>query len=222
MTAEEARIKAFVMNLDDNISGFYAILDEPTKTIIANYLENNIIPNDVDSGYSPVAIAFIHEVLTAMMNDTGYVLNSDIDPNNSLSFNSFNEFEQHKNNVILENGDVIQNSDGTHSTSFKVKKSLYTFINIIINQNLEDPNTTNQEYVVNNVNTSLSGVTLGASWEQISYDYTIFNNTVVIDLYGALNYDLFIQGIGTVYTEFVHYQMIVDLNTGQAISITSI
>ncbi|NQY28325.1 MAG: hypothetical protein HRT69_02530 [Flavobacteriaceae bacterium] len=87
---------------------------------------------------------------------------------------------------------------------------------------LNDTSTTTQDYILNDVNTALTGITLATSWSQTTYDYTIFGDTVIIDLYGTLSYNIFSQSIGTIYSESLHYQVIIDINTGQAISISAI
>lgn len=89
-------------------------------------------------------------------------------------------------------------------------------LNININQKLKS---TNQIYQINYLNSTLSGLTLGLAWSQNTYDYAIYNDLVYIDLRGSLNFDLFVDGVGTVYTSNKHYQMVVDTRTGEAIQI---
>lgn len=165
--------------------------------------------------------------IACRMNNTlnsgdSFVFNSKIDSNNSLNFSSVQDFEVHKNNFSFEqNISIEDNQNGTHTTKFRVKYNGITTLNITINQDLKDTSIS-QNYKVNSLNTIYSGVTIGTSWAQSSYDYKIFNGTAIIDLYGSINYNLFIEGIGTVYTDAKHYQMIVNIQNGQQISITEI
>lgn len=140
----------------------------------------------------------------------------------TLQFPSLSVFLAYINNLTFEqNINITFEQDGTHTTKFRVRFNYITTINININQDLKDTST-NTNYELNSLNTIYSGVTLGTSWTQSSYDYIIFNNTAIIDLYGSIKYNVFIQGVGTVYTDYKHYQMIVDIETGQQLSIVEV
>lgn len=219
--------KPSVPVLDEN--GCITAIKGPLKNLTISYDEAcwlNSSGSDVKTALEQYVVNggendFAEEIIDAFMNEN-YELNMDIDPLNSLNFNSISEFESFKNDIVLENGSLVVSAGGTHSTTFRVKKSLYTFIDIIVNQNLNNPSTTTQDYILNNVSTDLTGVTLATSWSQTTYDYTVVGDTAIIDLYGTVSYNIFLQSIGTIYNESVHYQIIIDVNTGQAISISAI
>lgn len=62
------------------------------------------------------------------------------------------------------------------------------------------------------------GVTFSFSWEQSSYDSNTKDELTTINIYGKLKYNIFIEGIETVYTELKHFQVVVNNKTGKEVS----
>ena len=61
---------------------------------------------------------------------------------------------------------------------------------------------------VNNVNPYLSGITFMNSYTDGGYGVSDYGDQTIIHTSGAINYDLFIQGIGTIYSSIVGYKII--------------
>ena len=163
--------------------------------------------------------AFVYSELNSIMHpNDSFVIDNTINPDEALHFETAEEFEEYINTFSFDSViDVIDNQDGTHTTTFKVDYFTCA-LNINISQKLQNENI-DQDYEIVNLSTILSGFTLGASWNQSSYDYTVYNNVAYIDLYGYLNYDFFMEGVGTVYSKYKHYKMRVDIETGQQLLI---
>ncbi|MGQ3677462.1 hypothetical protein [Tenacibaculum discolor] len=56
---------------------------------------------------------------------------------------------------------------------------------------------------ISNVNSHLSGFTLGVSYSHISSTHNVVGNTINVTVRGTLNYNLFVEGVGTYYKENV-------------------
>ncbi|MGS2727470.1 hypothetical protein ACU8DI_12740 [Psychroserpens sp. BH13MA-6] len=199
--------------------------------------------------FSSEAKSLILELLEMIMNNTGltfsnalnsYLLNSyasilqdgdtiaynpNVNSLNAFSFDSLEDFVNYTEDVDFElnTGNSIL-SGGRYSTKFKVNiEGGISYMNISVNQKLRD-DTTGQAYEIIEVVSSHSGFTFGLTWEQTSTsnDYVVVGNTAIINLEGLMHYNLFFNGIGTVYSEFIHYELIINIETGEAISITKI
>jgi hypothetical protein len=142
-----------------------------------------------------------------------------VDTQNALFFNSVEEFEALLNDSVLQQiFPVVANPDGTHTTRFRVRHGVVVprDVNIWIRQILE---TSVVSYQVLDLETDYSGITLGTSWEQTTFTYQVSGQTATIDLYGSFRYNLFINDIGTIFTDSKHYQMQVNTTTGEPVSI---
>ncbi|WP_108809213.1 hypothetical protein [Aquimarina spinulae] len=55
----------------------------------------------------------------------------------------------------------------------------------------------------NNVNSNISGFTFGVSYRHIASSSTVSGNTITVTTRGVLNYNVFVEGVGTVFTQNV-------------------
>ena len=218
----------FVNNLDVDLQQFLS--DNPDLGMqIQQYFEdsgfegeetitNTIVVLMENSSFDFEEALLYSKLNSIILTNDSFTIDDTINPDEALTFESVEEFEEYKNTFSFDSDiDIIDNQNGTHTTTFKV--NYYTCaLNINVSQKLQDEST-NQDYEVVNLSTILSGFTLGLSWNQSSYDYTIYNSIAYIDLYGYINYNLFIEGIGTIYTEYKHYEMRVDIETGEQLLI---
>jgi hypothetical protein len=152
-------------------------------------------------------------------NDSFVYPAENVDTQNALFFNSVEEFEALLNDSVLQQiFPVVTNPDGTHTTRFRVRHGVVVprDVNIWIRQILE---TSVVSYQVLDLETDYSGITLGTSWEQTTFTYQVSGQTATIDLYGSFRYNLFINDIGTIFTDSKHYQMQVNTTTGEPVSI---
>jgi len=131
--------------------------------------------------------------------------------NNNLEFNSIDDFKKH---LSGSRGTSFKgtNSDGGYLAIFSFNLAYVAGVDIFVKQKLTPV------YEVSGVTSSAWGVTLSFSWEQDNYlDKTNGDNTI-IDIYGKVNYNLFLKEIGTVYTEQYHFQVVVNNKTGKEVS----
>ncbi len=63
---------------------------------------------------------------------------------------------------------------------------------------------------VRNIKSNLTGFTLGLSYEHESSSYSIENNKIRIKTFGIMNYNIFVEGIGTIYRQNVTIDLLVD------------
>ncbi|MFZ1528623.1 MAG: hypothetical protein WAT19_07730 [Ferruginibacter sp.] len=75
---------------------------------------------------------------------------------------------------------------------------------------------------VSDVTSSDWGLTFSWSWSHSHYTTNSNGSETIIDVYGYINYNIFVEGIGTIYKEFTHYQIKVNNTTGAITSITKI
>jgi len=150
------------------------------------------------------------------------VYSTTVNHSNATLYSSVSDFEDFLNSESLEMDleNINDQNNIEYNTKFRVRFGL-TSLNINIKQKLKIP-AINQEYEVIDVSTIYSGFTIGSSWEQTSFNVSVAGDIAIINLFGEINYNLFIEGVGTVFTDVKHYQMIVNIYTGQQISIIKI
>ncbi len=73
-------------------------------------------------------------------------------------------------------------------------------------------------YSISDVNSNAFGFTAGFNWHQTSFDTTIAGNIVTINIFGIINYNLFVDGVGTVYSAPTHLQIKINKTNGRIIS----
>lgn len=60
----------------------------------------------------------------------------------------------------------------------------------------------NNSVTASDFNSNISGITVGISYEHTSTSYSIYSdNTIQFTVQGVQNYNIFVDGVGTVYTE---------------------
>ncbi len=76
----------------------------------------------------------------------------------------------------------------------------------------------NDKYQINNVVSNPYGLTLGYAWTQTAYSQTTNGSNTTVILNGITSYTLFVQGIGTIYSSPVSYQININNTNGQITS----
>ena len=136
-----------------------------------------------------------------------------------LIFMSIHDFINYKNDAYFYmSSEVINNSNGIHSTRYREILNDISSIDIIVDQKLDDEDN-NQSYAVQNITSALKGKTLGKSWIQENFNYLLFNETCIIDLYGQIRYRIQINDLGIEYKDARHYKIINDIHTGFPLNI---
>lgn len=81
---------------------------------------------------------------------------------------------------------------------------------------------TNNLWKVNDVSSTEFGITLTWGWEQTGYIQNTIGNEVIVIVTGYLKYNFFIDGIGTVYKQYMRFQIKIDKTSGQMTSLTKL
>lgn len=202
----------------------------------------------LNNSFSDTSINFMHDSLIAMMNDASlsyddimnirlselydpiveigdsYSYDTSINGENAMDFDSVEDFIDFKSNVEFElnlNNESLLG--GGYSTRFKANMDGAASLNISVIQKLKD-DSINQDYEIIDVITDFSGFIFGYTWEQTSTsdDYVVSGNIAIVNVIGLQHYNLFLEGIGTVYSAYKHFELKINIETGEAISITQI
>ncbi len=88
--------------------------------------------------------------------------------------------------------------------------SINLHLNVGFNYSSNDQGTN-----ASNFNSHLSGFTLGLSYEHLYSNYNVSGSTISFTVDGVINYNLFVDGIGTIYTQNVRITGSYNPCTGQ-------
>lgn len=219
-------VNGFINGLEYSEKNWWNNVASPTQKIdIISFLLNN---KTVDNTIDPSALQVVNEMISlATQNGGSFSFNNLIDPNNSLSFESVNDFKNFVNN--LENSfiklpsEITDNQNGVSITKFKGKFDngmiLPVYLNVHTTSVLDNPNTTNSEFSLSQINSFLSGVTLFLNWSQNSYNYSNNGNITTITINGHLIFGIDVEGIPLEYTEQWTITVVLNNQTGEAIDI---
>jgi hypothetical protein len=219
----------FAMQGSENITekAYYYLLNSSFSDVSINFMLNSLIlmMNDSSVSFEDIMTTRLSELYEPIIEggDT-YIYDESVNNENAMYFDSVQEFIDFKSTIELElNVDNEFLLNGRFSTRFKSTLGGGASLNISVIQKLKDDDI-NQDYEIIDVITSFSGFTLGGTWEQTSVynDYTVIGNMAIVNVEGLLHYNLFVEGIGTVYSEHKHFELKINIETGEAISITEI
>ena len=152
-----------------------------------------------------------------------FYFTNQLNPSVHQNFNSVIEFSNHLNrNTTFDLPIQVSETGNQKIRKTRVWRSVggYDFF-----VKTEKDNT--GKYSVKEVTADEFGVTLSWSFKLTSFASSINNpktkpNEITIDIYGTENYNIIIEGIGTVYKHPVHYQITVDALTGEITGIKKI
>lgn len=85
---------------------------------------------------------------------------------------------------------------GSGSATFRVRQNGVLNYNVTINYNSDTG-----EVEVSNINSYLSGVTIGVSWTETNTYTNVNNGSIEFEVNGTLNYNVFLEDIGTIYRQ---------------------
>ena len=193
---------------------------EQRKYVTSNSTINGNVKNYlIQNNFSDESKEFVEQMIDlAALNKATFTFDSNLNTSNSLSFNSVTEFQNYLNSRQLGGSELASTTNQNQKTASV--KNWVAFpsggVKTFITQNMTPL------YSIENVNSNAFGFTLAFSWNQTSYDKSISGNTATINLYGALNYNLFFEGVGTIFTENIRICIKVNTLTGEIISSTVI
>ena len=182
-----------------------------TQVNIFNYLAQN--------NFNTQSTNFVNQMINlSNTNNSTFVFDNTINSSNAINVNNTTEYQNYLNNfanAVSEELSSITIGD-TKTARFKKTVNLFTDFNVEVNQTMNP-------YSINNVSSSLSGNTLGLTYEQTtdgsSAEVSTNGNVVTVTFSANLNFVLFTEGIGTIHT--FHLTIVVKINrlTGEPISI---
>lgn len=143
-------------------------------------------------------------------NGSTFTIDPSVNQSNSMVFNSFSDFEDFLNNQSNEGTDFTTEFPDPNQKIVSVNFSInpYADVKVKIKQIITP-------YSITNVSTQLVGLTLFDDWTQTDYTVNINDNEVRVDLYGVESIKIFIEGIGTFYSQSVHYVILIHKISGE-------
>jgi hypothetical protein len=165
-------------------------------------------------------IAWSNLINNCSEGDYSFEVNNTVTEDNALVFENMSqcqEFLYSFNNQESESSELINIDQDTKVASFTKTFNLFTNIDAEVNQTLNP-------HRVNSVSTSLSGNTIGLSYEQTTPDVgseviTQNPNVKKVIVKGNLSFNIFVEGIGTIHTFKITIILYVNSNTGEPITI---
>lgn len=183
-----------------------------------NCLEN---PDNENSSDGIVIDLSIIAALQAQADpNDSYIFDPNLNPNEALHFNNVDEFtEFRKGWEFISDQPIIETQEGNHITAVRLRRNALLTMNfdLFVNQILNDP-INNQEYEFIEVTSEISGTTFAHSWEQVAIEHVIIGNEIIVTVYGNLNFNLFLESIGTIYTDVIILELHINIDTGEPIS----
>lgn len=110
-----------------------------------------------------------------------------------------------KGTVIDENFSISNSWCGNWNNAIAFHTGFSWFSTINFGANISNGNITS-------LNSWLSGFTFGYSWNQGFFTSNRYSDTIETWIYGTRNYVIFIEGIGTFYSEPVSYRVLIGCN----------
>lgn len=147
--------------------------------------------------------------------EDSFYFDKSIQQGEGLSFKNAREFQAFLSNKSRADG-MSTTSEGALKTAvFKFNLIFVGGIIIYVKQQITP-------YEILDVASSEWGVTTGFSWNQTTSDYNIVGNMAIVNIYGFLCYNIFIEGIGTVYKAAKQFQVTLNKTNGEAVSMKEI
>ncbi|WP_123906664.1 hypothetical protein [Chryseobacterium sp. MYb7] len=147
------------------------------------------------------------------------VFNNSINSSNSIVFNTNTDFKtalSNKNNVFTEES-VLQENGSEKIVSAKVKRTGVWGSGEEVRVKLKK---INNRWAFDSVTSSELGLTLGVwTFTQIDYIQNTNANVLTVEVTGYENYNVFLEGLGTVYKDKVMIRIKINTTTGNIFSI---
>jgi len=163
---------------------------------------------------------FVKELIDlAIENNATFNFDNTIDPANSLNFDTVQELQNYLNNFnnsVAINLETEDNGNNTKTSRFKFDLGMFAYLNVSVRQKLQAPS---QVYSVENISSSISGLTLAMEWEQNDDDdLNVSGNIATVTFTGTLSINCFVDGIGVFFSDNVTIICSFNTTTGTLIS----
>lgn len=220
MSALESAQKEFTMGLSDVQKDW--LRDNPeSATDIFAYLAYSDANTD-ELPYSFSKKQNVKNLISfSILNNSTFKINRNLNSTNSLNFSNIDEFQNFINNF----SNVVTNEMSTVSQQDRKVAKITQRVNGITDFNVE-VNQTMLPYKINSVSSSMSGYTICFGFNQTTpadaADISTNGNVVTVTFSANLDFNLFLEGIGTLHTFHLTFVVKIDKNTGSPISINII
>lgn len=205
-----------------NTGDFYYNLDDNQQQWANNNAAsfNQLIQYQIDNNWSDESKQFAEELMDlCIANNSSITIDSTITAQNGLVFNNTTELQDYINNFnnsVATNVETEDNGNNTKTSRFKFDLGMFAYLNVSVKQKLQ---ANGQAYSIENVSSSISGLTLAMEWEQNDDDdVNISGNIATVTFTGTLSLNCFVEGIGVFFSDNVTIICTFNITTGALIS----
>lgn len=187
---------------------------------------NPIYNNNTPKTFNTQSWDFVKDIVEmfAELGDISstFLFDNNINNTNSFVFETLQDLQEAletKDNNISTNSEIIQQNNSEKILSVKVVRTGIFGSGIEVSVKVQN---NNNIWSIANVTSQEYGFTFGWSFSQIEYiQNTDPNNTnvTILEVIGYENYNLFVEGIGTVYKDKVKIVIKINKNTGNVVNI---
>lgn len=154
------------------------------------------------------------------LNPNSLSFDNNININNSIIFNDLQSFKSSlltKNNNLTTESSILQDNGTERIVSARIKRTGVWGSGEEVRIKLKK---VNNIWTFDSVTSSEYGMTLGVwSFTQLDYSQNTNSNVLTVEVTGLENYNIFLEGLGTVYKDRVMIRIKININTGNIFSI---
>lgn len=229
LTPVQINFKDFIKGLSDEQQDWWQNpLNESARKKIEEYV--NQYPNNFNVFlYSEQLIDYlminsnvsISQIENWLFNSSvgSFRYDENVTSQNSLNFDSLNQFQEFLDQIDEDYLGVTKEFDDDGDTKvakFKFTVNFFTDFNVEVQQKINP-------FSVENVSSSISGNTFSISYEQSTPSNgaeitSVSENLTKIKFSGNLNFNVFIQGLGTIHTCHLTFIVYVNPITGEPVT----
>ncbi|GAA4158231.1 hypothetical protein GCM10022217_19170 [Chryseobacterium ginsenosidimutans] len=181
-----------------------------------------------DTSYVNFSISFFYNNPTTsweqfqnwFLNQNSLSLVSTVSGSNSIIFNNLQDFKSSllsKNSNLITESLILQDNGSEKIVSARVKRTGVWGSGEEVRIKLKK---VNNVWTFDSVISTEYGLTLGVwSFTQLDYSQNTNSNTLTVEVTGLENYNVFLEGLGTVYKDRVMIRVKININTGNIFSI---
>lgn len=200
----------------DFAQGIWSMLSNSSTTETKNFAKWGIgFASANDTSWEQFQKWFINTDGTSNLS-----FDSNVTSSNSKIFNTLTDLKnaiETKNNIVTTENSVLQDNGSEKIVSAKVKRTGIWNSGEEIIIKLKK---VNNLWTVDNVSSSEYGLTLGTwSFTQIGYTQNTSNPILTVEVTGYENYNIFVEGIGTIYKDKIMIRVKINNTTGNIVGI---
>ncbi|CAM1361836.1 hypothetical protein [Tenacibaculum xiamenense] len=168
----------------------------------------------------------INQINGILTGNDSFKINTNL--NTLAQFNSVSDFSSFLNNFnntfSISGYELTNNQNGTKTTKFKGQFTnsmiLPVYLNVHVTSKLDDPNTNQNEFSLESVNSFKTGSMPFTNWVQDSYFYNYSGSYTTVTINGHFDFGISIGNLHLTYTESWIVKVFFNNITGNAINMT--